>query len=227
MRKLLPVGFVLCAVLGGCQTYEQVDLRTRGLAERHPITVAPQIAELRLVPDPVTKGLSAADRARLSTFLAEFKTGSDADLSIAAPDGSANARLAARTAGQVRDIASGSGLPIARIRLGSYPAVPGDAAAPIVVSYVSYLAKGPECGHFATNLADNPSNQVSPNFGCAMQKNLAAMLADPRDLIVPRAETPADALRRQTVLDKYRQGQSTQTQRQNDERGIVSTVGSN
>ena len=44
------------------------------------------------------------------------------------------------------------------------------------------------------------------NFGCAQQSNIAAMVADPEDLLRPRRMTRADAMRRSVVFDKYRQG---------------------
>ena len=54
-------------------------------------------------------------------------------------------------------------------------------------------------------------NQPYWNLGCASQRNLAAMVDNPADLVQPRGETPAYTMRRTTVLDKYRQGESTAT----------------
>ena len=45
-------------------------------------------------------------------------------------------------------------------------------------------------------------------IGCATQRNLAAMVDNPADLVQPRAETPAYTMRRTTVMEKYRQGVS-------------------
>ena len=42
-----------------------------------------------------------------------------------------------------------------------------------------------------------------------MNANLAAQIADPRDIISPRPMTPADAGRRAVVFDNYRAGQPT------------------
>ena len=44
------------------------------------------------------------------------------------------------------------------------------------------------------------------NLGCATQANLAAAVANPEDLVQPRAETPPLAARRQKVIDQYRKG---------------------
>jgi pilus assembly protein CpaD len=37
------------------------------------------------------------------------------------------------------------------------------------------------------------------------------MVADPHDLVQPRAETPSYTMRRTTVIEKYRAGQSPAT----------------
>ena len=47
------------------------------------------------------------------------------------------------------------------------------------------------------------------NLGCATQRNLAAMVDNPADLVQPRGEGPAYTPRRTVALDKYRKGEST------------------
>jgi len=49
-------------------------------------------------------------------------------------------------------------------------------------------------------------NRPSANLGCATQHNLAAEIADPRDLVAPKPLGTVDAARRLTIIDKYRQG---------------------
>ena len=57
-----------------------------------------------------------------------------------------------------------------------------------------------------------------------MRANLAAMVSDPADLLGARRSDPADTLRRIEVLDLYRAGQSTATERSESESGAVSTA---
>jgi pilus assembly protein CpaD len=64
-----------------------------------------------------------------------------------------------------------------------------------------------EIGGFAESL-----NEPYYNFGCATQRNLASSVANPEDLVQTRAETPAFAGRRQTVMEKYARGQDTASQ---------------
>jgi pilus assembly protein CpaD len=62
-----------------------------------------------------------------------------------------------------------------------------------------------------TRHADNGSAQ---GLGCATISNMAAQIADPRDILGQRPMGPADAARRTVVIQRYRQGQSTATQSQ-------------
>ena len=49
-------------------------------------------------------------------------------------------------------------------------------------------------------------NGDPPEFGCSTQANLAAMVANPNDLITPRVMTPSSAPRRATSIGKYESG---------------------
>ena len=60
-------------------------------------------------------------------------------------------------------------------------------------------------------MTDTSENKNYFNFGCASQQNLAAQIADPRDLLSPRGVDSIDAGRRTTVLDNYRRGEPTTT----------------
>jgi len=44
--------------------------------------------------------------------------------------------------------------------------------------------------------------------------NLAAQIANPRDIIAPRAMTPSDVARRSVVFDDYRKGTQTAAERE-------------
>ncbi len=46
------------------------------------------------------------------------------------------------------------------------------------------------------------------NLGCASQRNLAAMVDNPADLVQPRGETPAYSPRRSVAIEHYRKGES-------------------
>jgi pilus assembly protein CpaD len=49
------------------------------------------------------------------------------------------------------------------------------------------------CGQWPEDLSDSSSNGMSPNHGCAVQSNIAAMAANPNDLVKPRRRSPSPA----------------------------------
>jgi pilus assembly protein CpaD len=61
-------------------------------------------------------------------------------------------------------------------------------------------------------------------MGCATQRNLAAMVANPEDLVHPRGETPRPSERRDTVWGKYVAGQPTISKRDPSEHANASTI---
>jgi pilus assembly protein CpaD len=57
-----------------------------------------------------------------------------------------------------------------------------------------------------------------------VQHNVAAQVADPRDLVAPEAMTPGDAARRAVVYDNYKNGKPTGATLSADQSGAVSDV---
>ena len=64
-------------------------------------------------------------------------------------------------------------------------------------------AHRPAAVHGPTSVNHNIENRNYYNFGCATQQNLAAMVANPLDLLYPRGMTPPDATRRVGVVGNY------------------------
>ena len=141
---------------------------------------------------------------------------------IAVPSGTPNESAAVRAVGDIRQLITAYGFSEANVAIEPYH--DRDAGAPVRLSYLRYVAEGPECGRWTSNLAEDPRNLPYPNFGCAQQRNLAAQIANPADLLGPRTMEPADAERRAVVFDKYRQGRSTGAEKSQDERIQVKTT---
>ena len=85
--------------------------------------------------------------------------------------------------------------------------VNGKRSAPLRLSFLHYEAKAPDCPDWSENVGRDPQNTAWPNMGCATQRNLAVAVADPRDLMGPRAETPRSSERRDTIWDRYLKGE--------------------
>jgi pilus assembly protein CpaD len=92
----------------------------------------------------------------------------------------------------------------------------------VKITYIGYQAHAESCGGWPTNLGDTAANLPNPNLGCATQHNIAAMVADPRDLATPKPFEPGDAQRGLTVLDKYRKGDPTPANKTAEQSGAVS-----
>ena len=188
-------------------------------AHRHPILVSqePQTMNVRIGKN--AQGLNPKQRADILEF-ADRSRASDAGnsrLVISAPSGAANEVASMYAVNQIRRILSDNGFAESSIAVEAYHD-DTDRDPPIRVSYLRYVAQGPECGSWPTNLAKERNNLPYPNFGCATQHNFAAMVANPGDLLGPRTETNRPGERRDVVWDKYIQGESTVAKKTEDEK---------
>lgn len=219
--------FALLAVmalgLAGCKTLDEPGGHYAGHTlidpkEVHPILVSQEPATMSLTIAPGSRGLTAAQQAQVEDFLRHFRAADagNSKLLIAVPNGGPNEVSAMRAAGQLNGLVKEAGFAENAIEVRPYPA--GRANSPIRFSYMRYVAQGPQCGEWPTNLAQDYRNLNYHNFGCAQQRNLAAQIANPADLLGPRTMDPADADRRQDTYDKWVKGASPGATRNGDER---------
>jgi pilus assembly protein CpaD len=68
-------------------------------------------------------------------------------------------------------------------------------------------------------------NRQYYNFGCATQRNFAATIAEPADLVQPRAEGPVYTAKRAASVDKWRKGTSPATTYPDAGKGAISDLG--
>jgi len=117
---------------------------------------------------------------------------------------------------EVQELISNGGVKSADIAMGNYSGGQ-DPTTPIVVAYKAYEAYVPGCStvnqHDWSNITTNTS---LPSFGCAVNENIAMMLADPADALGQRRLDPADAQRQGVLLEKYRAGADTSSARTAD-----------
>lgn len=191
-----------------------------------PITVEPQVATLVVKVDDGLQSLGRGEDQRVRAFVDQWKARGQGMLNAASPTGTPNQAAATAALGQIKKLLSAHGVDKGSVQYTSYKPAEGDNQAPITLSFVTYVANAAECGgNWSENLGFTPRNLPWPEFGCSTQHNFAAIVADPRDLIEPRTSDPADATRRSTVLDKYREGVPTRTADESDaDSGRVSTV---
>ncbi len=195
-------------------------------SQRHPILVSEKPEAIALRVPRGSQGLSPAQKARLLEFAEKFRARDNgaSRLVIAAPSGAPNEADALAAVQDARELLGERGFAETSIAVEAY-AEDSDPQPPIRVSYVTYSAQGPDCGTWGQNLARQGDNLNYGNFGCATQHNFAAQIANPADLLGPRAMTPRASGRRATVWEKYQKGETTNSQKDADEK--ISTKNSN
>lgn len=187
------------ALLSGCAT----DTVHQPYGQVHPIGVEATSQMLEL---PADGDLSTEQEARLEEFARLYLATADGQLTIAYPK--EQERVGSRAARDLDRLLRARGVDRARIRRGAYSAeTDGDRG--IVLSFSSTAAYGAACPDFLGDPTRHSDNGTPRYYGCATQNNLAAMIERPTDLLEPRAVTPADARRRQLVLENYRLGRPT------------------
>ena len=211
---------LLSFALAGCKqaamgTHTNLD----GYRTRHPIVLKEEAVTLDVPVGLTTSKLNRVQNDQIAGFSRESRHKGDGIVDILVPSGSANESTANHMASKIRRIVTAQGGARAHIR--AYSVNDPKAVAPIRLSYVSVKASVHQCGRWPDNIAANFNRTDSYwEYGCATQSNLAAMISNPSDLIHPRTMTPADQVRRGTVLDKYRQGEATGSAKEESDASI-------
>ncbi len=222
MRTLRILVFAPFMALSACVTAFNGETQSLTAQERFPIAVTPDTVALEIDIQPGQRNLSASDVAKIKAFAVEYKYRGHGPMKLAAPNGARNSASASRLAAQASWALSEAGLASAEIERGSYVPASSMEAAPLRLSFTRYIASASDCGLWDDNMAYAPRNTPNRNFGCATQHNLAAIIEDPRDLIEPRGMGPAYVDRRSKVLETYREGEVTASERSENESGAVS-----
>ncbi len=221
-RSAILVGVV--AALVACSPLKNGPKQAISVEEAHPIQVDSEVASMMVPLDTNPGKLSPQTRHEVRAFLASYKSRGHGAFSITKPGDETSRGNAARVARAIDKLADELGVGDHLVTQAFYTPEDGQNNAPIILSYLRYVATASACGDWSDDAATSYSNTRMPNFGCATQNNLAAMVIDPRDLQVPRTLDPADVNRRQKVIEDYRSGQSTGSERTEQESGQVSEV---
>jgi pilus assembly protein CpaD len=114
----------------------------------------------------------------------------------------------------IRSALAGGGA-AGRLQIAHYQ--PTEAGvAPIKLTFAKLKASTPAPCSYSdspitpTTFRDSNSNSQAYNFGCSYQRNLAAQVADPRDLVRPRVEGPIDVERRTSGIERIRENEATE-----------------
>ena len=225
----------LSMALGACKHGNDVVATTAFAPEdyrqRHPIAVQETDRSIVVFVGRGRGGLSAAQRADVMYLAQTWMREGTGAISIDVPVNTPNARAAADSLHEIQATFVAAGLPPRASTVRRYtPEDPRHMAA-IRLNYPKISAVAGPCGLWPEDLGPSINNRSYfdnkqyYNFGCANQRNLAAMVDNPSDLVQPRAETPAYTPRRSIAFEKYRKGITTTTIYPESDRAKLSDTG--
>jgi len=201
-----------CAIfICGCNTDQQVaavpDVPT-DYRLRHPITMSEADHTLEVFVGTSRGELNATQRAEVLAFAHTWRREGTGGVAVNLPVGTSNEHAAAEAMRPIRSILVAAGVPPDGIVVRGYQP-PGRSIAAIRITYPRIAAQAGPCGLWPEDIGPSFNrnyfeNQPIYNQGCATQRNLAAMVDNPADLVQPRGETPAYAMRRTSIMEQYR-----------------------
>ena len=231
----LTVALIVLAVgLGACK-HTGEELVTASVPDdyrlRHPIAVQEADQSVVVFVGRGRGGLSASQRADVMYLGQTWMREGTGIISIDVPVNTPNARAAEDSLREIQATLAAAGVPPRATNVRQYrPEDPRHMAA-IRLNYPKISAVAGPCGLWPEDIGlsiNNKSyfdNKPYYNFGCSNQRNLAAMVDNPSDLVQPRPETPAYAPRRAVAFEKYRKGTTTATTYPESDKAKLSDTG--
>jgi|SRR5579871_183135 len=210
----------LTVALGACQhTGETVasisypdDYRLR-----HPIAVEEANQSIVVFVGRGRGGLTAEQRADVMGLAQNWAQEGTGAINVDVPVDTPNARAAADSLREIKALLAAAGVPPHGLVVRQYHPVDPYHMAAIRLGYPKMTAVAGPCGVWPEDLGPSIKNtnyyenKQYYNFGCAYQRNMAAMVENPSDLVQPRPETPPYTPRRSEAFQKYRTGATTTT----------------
>lgn len=221
----------LAAMLAGCYSTQKVaePAYPTDYRERHPITLKERERTVEVFVGRNRGGLTPSQSADVLSFAQQWRREAMSGIIVDVPHGGGIDRAVADSMREVHSILAASGVPRNAVYVRKYTPPPS-ALASIKLNYSKLTAQAGPCGKWPADLgpsidAKDFDNRPYWNLGCATQRNLAAMVDNPADLVQPRGEAPPYAGRRSIVLDKYRKGDNPSGSYDSYDKGKISDLG--
>ena len=231
--RLLGALVGLSAALGACQQTTEIVTATvpDDYRLRHPIAVTEGNRSIVVFVGHARGGLSAPQRTDVMGLAQTWVREGTGAIVADVPINTAKARAASATYRDIRSVLAAGGVPSDAIVLRHYQPEDGRTLPTIKLSYPKISAVAGPCGLWPEDLGPSVQNtgynenRPYHNFGCATQRNLAAMVDNPADLEQPRPETSAYTPRRNAAFEKYRKGITTTTSYPEADKAKLSDTG--
>ena len=210
--RLIAAG-ALATTLAGCYKTDTAQVEYPfDYRQRHPITVREGGQNVEVMVGRNRGGLTPSQRGDVVAFAQTWRRESGSGIIVDLPRGGPTDRAAADAMREIRSILAAVGVPPNAIYVRHYHPT-RYALASIKLNYSKLVAEAGPCGEWPWDLGTSYKsaeieNRPYWNLGCATQRNLAAMVENPSDLVQPRGETPPYAPRRNVALTRYTKGES-------------------
>ena len=212
LRPVLTVLAVLALGLGSaaCNSTARIeDLEAADPLRRHAYTLEERDHGMRVAVGRQSSQLTPQMIANIHGFAGEAMRRGAAAVHMNVPSGAGDNLLIRQSAQKIRTALADGGVDPHRIVVRAQPAGNRDAVQYINLHYSAIRAVTPQCGLWPTSINSTLQNTHYENFGCSAQANLAAMISEPSDLVIPRAAAPVDQNRRSAAIESYRRGELT------------------
>jgi pilus assembly protein CpaD len=204
---LTGASLVLAAALAaGCTPATappSVPLLAYNAQERHPIMISNEPEVFEIPVGMRGPALSPDVEAAIRRYASGYRASGTGGITIQVPTGSANEVAAATTGRAVHYALVRAGVPRNRITVAPYQVGDYSRPASLRLAYLKVKPVVPTCGIWPEKEPNPFDNSQYENFGCATQQNLAAMVANPGDLLTPQGMTPANGGRSASVVKTY------------------------
>lgn len=187
-------------LVAGCsQDFASVDdVYVPALPEqRFPIEVVDRPVKITVPAEPGR--LPSSEVNRIANFAKAARGNATSPISVTYPSGSATARGVSQ---QAVKVLMSQGVPRSRIQTASY----SGKSDVVSLVFTRRIAATKPCGNWPENIAENSKNEPYPDYACATQNNLAAMVKNPDDFERPRAMGPTYADSRMQTVRDYQSG---------------------
>jgi pilus assembly protein CpaD len=195
-RTLLVLASLAALPLAGCTAEEYIAENhyvPYSGAEQFPITVSRGPVSIDVATSAGT--LQPSQVNRVAAFARQASASGLSTVTVSRPSAGGKS---SRVAYEVANLLAQQCVPSRLIKINTYR---GSSSAPVKVSIIKTLAKTKPCGDWSVDAGNTRANQWTPNHGCAVQSNIAAMLANPNDIDTPRTETLASGSTRVDAVD--------------------------
>lgn len=229
IRLLAAAG--CAAMLAGCVTDNApTPAYPMDLRQRHPIAIREGVHTVELFIGSKRSELTLDQRGDVLAFAHTWRRDAAGGVIIDVPSGTSNAAAAEGAAREAQAILTGMGVPPQGIEVRPYRLEDPRTLATLRLSYPRMVASAGPCGMWPHDIGptidrEHVENLEYWNFGCSSQRNLAAQVDNPADLVQPRGQTPSYTERRTVALEQYRVGISPATTYPQPNQGKIADVG--